>query len=217
MEPCPSCFQNVEILESHYGTLFNCPHCNAVFFVGWDGKPKASSHTANKTETPEASMSYEPQPQPAASQPTASQPPAYEAAFDSPLQPEENQTPMEVQAETGLEPTAPEPPITHQPVAPPPTPNQFQDVVDFGNSVNVEGTLSYTLRIQGIDHSSVLQQIKDLLDDSRLGWKIDDVLAEIQNGELVLPNLNPAKTAVIVQRLKHLPVRISWKQILATI
>lgn len=198
MESCPSCFQNVEILESHYGTLFNCPHCNAVFFIGWDGKPEVASHTANKIEAPAPEVS---------------------ASIDSGFEPQSVETPVNnFSAMPEIQPEIQPESQSISEVAPDQLkPNPFQDVVDFGNSTNLEGVLRYTLKIQGIDHSTILEQVKDQLDDSRLGWKIEDVLSQIQNGELVLSDLNTAKASVIVQRLKHLPVQISWKQILATI
>lgn len=44
MIPCPSCSQPVEILDKHLGTLFTCPHCNAVYFIDWNGQPELATH-----------------------------------------------------------------------------------------------------------------------------------------------------------------------------
>lgn len=40
MTDCPQCHRQIEISEVNYGTLFNCPLCSAVYFVGWDGQPE---------------------------------------------------------------------------------------------------------------------------------------------------------------------------------
>ena len=40
MAQCPSCQSSIEIGPQHHGALYNCTHCNAVFFVGWDGQPE---------------------------------------------------------------------------------------------------------------------------------------------------------------------------------
>ncbi|WP_413559486.1 hypothetical protein [Bdellovibrio sp. HCB209] len=50
MAQCPNCQQPVEILDKHWGTLFTCPLCAAVFFVNYDGQPEMASH---EIETPE--------------------------------------------------------------------------------------------------------------------------------------------------------------------
>lgn len=50
MIPCPNCHKPVEILDKHLGTLFTCPHCNAVFFVDWNGQPELASHEIEPEE-----------------------------------------------------------------------------------------------------------------------------------------------------------------------
>lgn len=59
MSPCPVCFQQVQILDQHHGTLLTCPHCQAVFFVGWDGQPESAS-IPEPTVTPESAVTTEP-------------------------------------------------------------------------------------------------------------------------------------------------------------
>lgn len=59
MTPCPNCQKPVQILDKHLGTLFTCPHCNAVFFVDWNGQPELASHELEpETETPSSEEGF---------------------------------------------------------------------------------------------------------------------------------------------------------------
>ncbi len=61
MAQCPQCQSAIDISESHYGTLFNCPKCQAVFFVGWDGAPEQPQVQAPApTEPQEAPVQVQP-------------------------------------------------------------------------------------------------------------------------------------------------------------
>ena len=40
MAECPQCHSSIQISEQSFGTLFTCPACSAVYFVGWDGVPE---------------------------------------------------------------------------------------------------------------------------------------------------------------------------------
>lgn len=40
---CPSCHNEVEVLERNYGALFTCSKCQAVYFVNFDGLPEFSN------------------------------------------------------------------------------------------------------------------------------------------------------------------------------
>ncbi len=56
MTDCPHCHQQIEISEIHYGTLFSCPLCKAVYFIGWDGQaelpPTAEEMAAEDEDGP---------------------------------------------------------------------------------------------------------------------------------------------------------------------
>jgi len=199
MANCPSCSQNIKIDDSSYGTLFTCPHCQSVFFVGWDGQPETALNSAepstnyfpeNTTYTPPEGESIAPQ----------------AMDFISPVSsfvPEENshqdflaQEPVHDSNNSGTFPAK----------------ENFADVVEFANAVEDKGLITYDLTISGIDLSHLHQQIIDALTDSKFNWRVEDILAQIQNGTLVLQSLSPAKTVVLVQRLKFLPLEIRWRQ-----
>lgn len=40
---CPSCHNEVQVLERNYGALFTCPQCQAVYFVNFEGQPEYSN------------------------------------------------------------------------------------------------------------------------------------------------------------------------------
>ncbi len=42
---CPSCHNEVEVLERNYGALFTCSKCQAVYFVNFDGHPEFSNES----------------------------------------------------------------------------------------------------------------------------------------------------------------------------
>jgi hypothetical protein len=88
----------------------------------------------------------------------------------------------------------------------------FQDVTEFANASAGAGPLTYTLKIQGIDTGKIYGALKEALSDSRLGWDVQEVVKEIQNGTLQIRGLNPAKAFVVVNRIKYLSLKVSWRQ-----
>ncbi len=47
---CPSCHDQVEVLERNYGALFTCPKCQAVYFVNFEGQPEYSQETPQDSQ-----------------------------------------------------------------------------------------------------------------------------------------------------------------------
>ncbi|KHD87402.1 MAG: hypothetical protein OM95_14520 [Bdellovibrio sp. ArHS] len=280
MIPCPSCQQPVEILDKHLGTLFTCPHCNAVYFIDWNGQPEMAEHESEPAQEPEiqsgtdfeggadfqAGTSFEnptpqdfnaygeapvevPQDYSATSEPTVYQGqipqevPEENAPQEDPyLTPADEIPPgteIEVPgegyqsseqsyaaaAEVGQEafaaPVEEAPydfsqtldrtpqPITN--VATPDTPD-FSDVTEFGNADTLAGPMTYAVIIDGIESSHLVMQLKEAMTDSRFGWDVNELLNQIGQGRLVLKGLSPAKASVLINRIKYLPFKISWRQ-----
>lgn len=108
------------------------------------------------------------------------------------------------------EPLEPQPPAQ---VPPPEEPGAaFREIEDFGNQDLHSGPLDYTLRIEGLDSGELKTKLKDVLSDSRLNLNTNQVLSALAYGKLELRGLNPVKVTYIVSRLKHLPLKISWRQ-----
>lgn len=103
---------------------------------------------------------------------------------------------------------------------PPPQPMQpmtsdssdFSDVADFGNTNTSVGPLSYVVVIDGIESSHLLKQLKEAMTDSRFGWDVAALIAGMAGGRLILTGLSPAKASVLINRIKYLPFKISWRQ-----
>lgn len=88
----------------------------------------------------------------------------------------------------------------------------FSDVTEFANSTSLSSPLSYTVIIDGIESSHLIAQIKEAMTDSRFAWEVSNILAQVGGGRLVLPGLSPAKASVLINRIKYLPLKISWRQ-----
>lgn len=190
MSSCPRCFQQVEILDQHKGTLFTCPHCTAVFFIDWNGQPEA---TSQEVESPlEASNEAF-----AEVDPVQALPEHIEV-----YQPE-------VSSFEGVNEYAPE----EQPAIPSTSDtSDFSDVTDFANNDLTAGPLSYVVIIEGIDSSLLVRELREVMTDSRFGWDANELLTHISAARLVLKDLSPAKASVLINRIKYLPFKISWRQ-----
>ena len=90
--------------------------------------------------------------------------------------------------------------------------SDFSDVAEFGNADVVINPMSYTILIEGLESSRVVSQLKDAMTDSRFGWDVNEILSQINADRLVLSHLTPAKASVIINRIKYLPVKVSWRQ-----
>jgi hypothetical protein len=89
----------------------------------------------------------------------------------------------------------------------------FQDVIDFANEVQPSsgfGALVYDVSISGIDTAESREDLLDCLRDKRLGLEFQHIVQQIKDGELTLRQLNPVKASVLLNRLRHLPFKISW-------
>ena len=246
MSDCPSCHQAVEILEKHKGTLFNCPHCNAVFFVDWNGQPELAQHEAEpafESAPPHADFSSAPtefssvesssgsEAIPTYSESAhdfssndysssgpglASNDPSAEysssgAALSSVPEPHENFPDEKVLDPYGADQTLGQ--VPEQPgFSGTPDTSDFSDVTDFANAATSTGPLSYVVIIDGIDSSHLVRQLREAMMDARFAWDVEELLTHISAARLVLNGLSPAKASVLINRIKYLPLKISWRQ-----
>jgi hypothetical protein len=203
MANCPQCQASLDIQETHYGTLFNCPQCQAVFFVGWDGVPEQPQMQGGVEPVgiPPIEM---PNPSPVAeATPLQAVPPEAPADLSSAgggsYQPEMSSTPHDFGQQV-------EPAIQADPSP------DFQDVVEFGNNPELKSNLTYTVAIQGIEIADTREKFKEAIADSRFGWDVETILQQIEGGNITFYDLSPAKASVLINRIKYLPIRISWRQ-----
>ncbi len=95
------------------------------------------------------------------------------------------------------------------------TNEDMREVATFGNSdasTAREGGYRFNLLIYGIDSVDIRNDVKDALTDGRFLWDLESLLSQIEQGVLKLNDLSAVKSALIVQRLKTLPVDIKWEQ-----
>ncbi len=188
MADCPQCHSSIEIPEQNFGTLFTCPACQAVYFVGWDGIPEPPQGGVEKNSPQENYFQKEIDSNEGNSDSLIAAP-----AWDQPL-------------DLATEAIAP-PPAVHVDATP-----DFKDIVDFGNSLQLEGPLTYSIFIKGIDIADTREKIKEALTDTHFAWDTEEVMGRIQNGALTLLDLSPAKAVVLINRIKYLPIEVSWNQ-----
>jgi hypothetical protein len=202
-----------------------------VYFVGWDGTPEvpAPDHYAAEevsTETVAASLNELP------TRIAFENPP--EISVENPIEQEwvvpDGQNPDEnagyaealpVEEEEAYDfstPLAENPHFNPQGTAPAPeTPSTmdqagFQDIAEFGNSDTQVGPLSYTIAIEGIDTGKIYGELREALADSRFRWNVPEMLKTIHEGRIEIKDMNPAKAFMLVNRIKYLAVKITWRQ-----
>lgn len=145
-----------------------------------------------------------------------------EQAYEPPQDPGMNAPPVEVPTETSSTEEVPYDfsqtldSVNSQPMSEPAPMSSdtadFSDVTDFANADTVSGPLAYTVTIEGIESSRLITQLREAMTDSRFGWDVAGLLANVGGGRLVLRGLTPAKASVLINRIKYLPFKISWRQ-----
>jgi hypothetical protein len=194
---CPSCQTQIQIGSEFFGGLFTCPACRAVYFIGFDGTPEAvPPHDPN---------SYQPPPvpeQPNNYPPIPTEIPSFE--INPPPLPTDFQAPLDNQFT----------PIETPPIESASGPNfsPLQDVVDFANNEEAKSLTNYTLTLSGLDSVQSIQTLKDVLIDSKIRIRFEDVKPQIKNGQLRLEKLDPAQAAVLAFRLRPLQLEMKWEQ-----
>lgn len=73
-----------------------------------------------------------------------------------------------------------------------------------------EGPYLYTITISGVDSSRLRAELYEELKDPRWGWVALELMEQINQGQLVLQNVNAVKASLLLQRLKPLPIEITW-------
>lgn len=98
-------------------------------------------------------------------------------------------------------------------VAEPPThSSDLSEIADFANGETSMGGMSYELLVSGLDSVTLLKEFREIISDARFVWNEEEILSQIKRGELVIKDLPPIKAAILVNRLKYLELKISWRQ-----
>lgn len=189
---CPSCHQNIEVLEANFGSLFTCSSCSAVYFINFDGDPESSDlqvevHDAFD-DAPESSPQY-----------------TDTLLGDSQINiNDQNSSSHEHVVETTSD-NQNEVELSS---------NSIQEINEFANSTDSNLTgLRYRVVIQGIDSKILLQEVKEALEDTRFNWDVGIILSQRKNGAIELNPLPPVKAMLIIQRLRLSGLEFMWEEI----
>jgi hypothetical protein len=90
--------------------------------------------------------------------------------------------------------------------------SSFSDITDFGNADVTQAAFSYSVTISGIDSASVYAAVKEALTDSKFGWNTIQIMTQMKDGILTIKSVNAVKASILIQRVKYLPVKVSWRQ-----
>lgn len=207
MASCPKCLASIDIPSQFFGGLFTCPKCQGVYFLGFDGTPEQSAphepppqRTEAPVDMPVSEPSYQPQ--------TPAQYEPLSQTFDVHLEQQPNDQPQN-QYENYNEPQ--DTPNYDQPVQQNPVMG-LDDVVRYANTDATSSPLSFKVCIQGLDLVQNINELKEVLSDSKLQIKFEDLRKSIQNGQLTIDKIQPAKAAILAQRLRALDLKMIWEQ-----
>lgn len=193
--------------DAQYGSLYTCPRCEGIYFLGFDGLPETNS-IENSAENAVSSEIISPT--------TESEPRENEHNFTNFL-PADNQVPgLDVPPLPNLNQNIESAPFENfevQQLQEQSPQQSLQEIVDYGNSDQfVSGPLSYDLLIEGIDLADLKKKLLEALDDKRLGFDQNSIAKKIKLGQLKLKSLSPVQASIIVNRIKFFGLKISWYQ-----
>ncbi len=212
MAQCPKCSAAVSV---DFG-ITTCTSCDAILFVDMNGNVQLEDQQGPVAMGfPPPSQERESSPQeivaPIVSFPQTASTPA-DPNFSTELA-VENAT-----APDNVIPVDPPPHILTDPQSKPAS-GDLSEIAKFGNSevsLGKDGPYIYDILIWNIDSREVRERLREALTDRRFAWDVDKLMNSIQQGALRISQINAVKSAVVVNRLKNLPVGISWEQKLFT-
>lgn len=222
MAQCPKCRTPIAV---DFG-IYTCAVCDSVLFIDISGNVQLdSAPKLDPAPTPDFVMS--PLPTPLESE----LPPAFpEVLPENPIA-SPSPLPMEFPSEAfateapefdsgqELPSPLPEPPpqiarSNLQPASP-----DLSDIATFGNSessLGKEGPYIYDVLIWNIDSKEIRESLRTALQDRRFGWDAERIMGTINQGAVRIAQINAVKAAVLINRIKNLPLGISWEQNLHT-
>ncbi|MDZ4661522.1 MAG: hypothetical protein SGJ18_07865 [Pseudomonadota bacterium] len=194
MVVCPKCSTNI---DADFG-IQRCPSCSSNVIIELDGTARTEEGAAPEGVRAEAELVPDflaPAPAPEAA-------PLFEEPADDP-------------PPIMLDP----PPAILKPRSPPRNEADLSDIAAFGNSdasMARDGIYIYDLLIWNVDSRDTKEQLRGALTDARFAWDVEKIMSSIQQGAMRINSINAVKSALLVNRIKNLPIGISWEQKLIT-
>jgi len=123
---------------------------------------------------------------------------------------------IEISQELGYEPIIPidpviplEPVETFQPMS---AEQNLQDIMQYANTDMSSSPLTFQVTIEGLDLLQNVNELKEIFADSKLQMNFQELKQKISNGKLLIEKIQPAKAAILVQRLRMLDLKMHWEQ-----
>jgi hypothetical protein len=108
--------------------------------------------------------------------------------------------------------TANLPPVNDEAFGQPGDPLGINEFANSDLSLGHDGLLVFHIEISGIDSKEIRESIREAIEDLRFGWDPSELLARINKGHLRLETIPAVKAAILVNRIKRLPVEVRWEQ-----
>lgn len=208
MPACPFCQTE---LADDFG-LIDCPGCDAALFIEMDGSVRAHSQQEEEPNpVSESSVDFDIGEQALSESEEEVAPEEMSSAEEfSEYEEEENLSSMDP---SFMEDGEPDEVLQVSPQVEDPL--DHEELSGLATAMDQQGAiegLRYDLKISGIDSSDLRKEVHEALMDQKLGWPIEDIMKRMDRGTLELKGISAVKTHVLVQRLKVLPLQISWGQ-----
>lgn len=213
MVDCPKCSTK---LDADFG-MITCPNCHEVVLIEEDGSTAATrSRAAEQISEQEAGL-----------------PAPDMSAFDDAIA-DSMFAPRTLEAQVLVNPgdvsqarepvfqiESPEPaqveldspmvPVTSEVMSP----NDPLGVSAYANSEHSQGKdgpFLFNLSISGLDSKEIRESLREAMNDSRFSFDANHLLGQIRGGKLLIKNVSPVQASILVNRLKRLPLAITWEQ-----
>ncbi len=216
MALCPKCSTPVTV---DFG-IHTCSVCESVLFIDFNGNVQLDS---GQNADPMPAPNFNIPPANISSPTEGFLPPAFETTMPAadplvPLPP-----PVFPQGNNEI-PDMPAPlPEAPQQLSKAPTiggaSSDLSDVAAFGNSeasLGKDGAYIYDVLIWNIDSKEIREALREALKDKRFAWDAERIMSSINQGAVRIAQVNAVKAAVLINRIKNLPLGISWEQSLHT-
>lgn len=89
------------------------------------------------------------------------------------------------------------------------------EIADYGNSEvsqGREGIYLFNIKLEDIDTAELRQHVYEALVDARFLWDAEATIRQIKNGFVEIKGINAVKAAILIKRIKGLPIKIRWEQ-----
>lgn len=206
MVQCPKCSTKLDI---DFG-MITCPNCESVVFVEFDGTAKvADQEQITRSQAAEqipSETSPEAFPGVDLPEPDLS---AFDNAMAAEVSAEFSENVFQIEPEVALPSEVVS--VTSEPVSPD-DPLGVSGYANSEYSQGKDGPFLFNLHIDGLDSKEIRESLREAMNDSRFGWDTSQLLGQIRAGKLLIKNVSPVKASILVNRLKRLPLSITWEQ-----